>query len=396
MKLTDFALIFMGVTLPIIIIVYVNISFTIKAQEQEMYFQKIINIAVQDAANEMKEVENSDASIDYGYSGTEDKKVSVNSQVAVDAFLNSLYNNFGIDGNETAKHYLQLFIPAIAIIDYDGVQVSSIESYKETDISGVTKDVTKHALKPKSYYSYTYSIIRRGGVLEIVDGNNTSGGILLSTHTVDFSMDDYITHRGVDYTSGIKTLETKSFYIEDSKNNSDLYAGSSESFRETIVKKLLEQKQNTIVNTVIREMGYAINANNSYAKSAGIEYTFTFPAVSSEDLNNSVENIGMLAFVQGLSIGNRYLNTKAYGLSKLELATRFYLTVPNALNSKYNMNLYHKDINCPEYNAANKNNIAPRYLLTKQQASIAKVTFKDLAGTTYQTEGFYPCPICNP
>ena len=34
MKLTDFALIFIGVTLPIIIIVYVNVSFTIKAQEQ--------------------------------------------------------------------------------------------------------------------------------------------------------------------------------------------------------------------------------------------------------------------------------------------------------------------------------------------------------------------------
>jgi hypothetical protein len=393
----------MGVTLPIIIIVYVNISFTIKAQEQEMYFQKIINIAVQDAANEMKEVENSDASIDYGYSGAEDKKVSVNSQVAVDAFLNSLYNNFGINGNETAKHYLQLFVPAIAIIDYDGVQVSSIESYKEINISGVTTDVTKHALKPKSYYSYTYSIVRRGGVLEMVDGNNTGGATLLSTHTVDFSMDDYITHRGVDYSSGTKILETKSFYIEDAtlnymnvKNNADLYASAPESFSETVVKKLLEQKQNTIVNTVIREMGYAINANNSYAKSAGIQYTFTFPPVSSEDLNNSVENIGMLAFVQGLSIGNKYLNTKAYGLSKLELATRFYLTVPNALDSKYKMNLYHKDINCPEYNAANKNSIAPRYLLTKQQASIARVTFKDLAGVTHETAGFYPCPICNP
>ena len=99
MKLTDFALIFIGVTLPIIIIVYVNVSFTIKAEEQEIYYKKIINAALNDASDQMKEVENSDVEIDYGYSGTSNNKISVNSQVAVDTFLNSLYNNFGIKGN---------------------------------------------------------------------------------------------------------------------------------------------------------------------------------------------------------------------------------------------------------------------------------------------------------
>ena len=56
MKITDLALIFVGILLPMIIIVYVNVSFTIKAEEQEMYYNKIINAAVQDAANQMKEV----------------------------------------------------------------------------------------------------------------------------------------------------------------------------------------------------------------------------------------------------------------------------------------------------------------------------------------------------
>ena len=41
MKITDFALIFVGITLPIIITVYVNVSFTIKAEEQEMLDQWI-------------------------------------------------------------------------------------------------------------------------------------------------------------------------------------------------------------------------------------------------------------------------------------------------------------------------------------------------------------------
>src|SRR5574344_1279874 len=105
MKITDFALIFIGITLPIIIIVYVNVSFTIKAEEQEIYYKKIINAALNDASDKMKEVENSDVEIDYGYSGTSNNKISVNSQVAVDTFLNSLYNNFGIKGNESAESY---------------------------------------------------------------------------------------------------------------------------------------------------------------------------------------------------------------------------------------------------------------------------------------------------
>ena len=67
MKITDFALIFVGITLPIIITVYVNVSFTIKAEEQEMYYKKIINSALNDASDQMKEVENEDNKIDYGY-----------------------------------------------------------------------------------------------------------------------------------------------------------------------------------------------------------------------------------------------------------------------------------------------------------------------------------------
>lgn len=34
----------------------------------------------------MKEVENTDKEIDYGYSGTSDNKISVNAQVGVDTF----------------------------------------------------------------------------------------------------------------------------------------------------------------------------------------------------------------------------------------------------------------------------------------------------------------------
>lgn len=413
MKITDLALVFIGIILPIIIVVYINVSFTIKAQEQEMYYQNIIDIAAQDAANQMKEVENDDTNVDYGYSGLDNQKISVNAQIAVDTFLNNLYNNFNIKGNEAAQKYLQLFIPAIAIIDYDGVQISSVESSKDmTDpevqsgkINTYNSDwsVTKHVLKPKRYYTYTYSIIREGGATGIeykmVEGISSNPNAV-SYHEIEFTMDDYLTHRQY-VKNESKETDPESFYLTDEKYNDSLVSGiraseasNAASFKQEVIQKLSSKREDTIANTLIREMTYATNANNSYARSAGITYNFSFPTTTHEELYGTIKNVGFMAFVQGLSVGTKYLNTKAYGLNNLGLATRYYFTVPN-VDSKYKLNLYHKDTTCPEYVVSKVDDISPRYAITKQQAASMRVgcTINDVE-LTFQ--GFYPCPICSP
>lgn len=411
MKITDFALIFVGITLPIIITVYVNVSFTIKAEEQEMYYKKIINAALDDASNQMKEVENTDKEIDYGYSGTSDNKISVNAQVGVDTFLNSLYNNFGIKGNDTAENYLQYFIPAIAIIDYNGVQVSSIEQFTENG-----QNVIRHVLKPKKYYSYTYYLytdVNNASKLSYTDDYEVAKSNLHSTHVIEFTMDDYITHRGYVYknTGDIDEIGVSSFYISDSKNNSKLVTNSdsnaSLSQREKdvlpkIISNLQNKRKSVIINSIQDEMEYATNNNNSYASQAGIRYNFVFPTLEEGEMESQIQNVGIMALVQGISIGNRYLNVRAYSTSKLTEITRYYLSIPNTdgiYKTKYNLNLYHKDKNCPEYRAFASNkenvNITPSFLFTKQQAASVKAVLKK-DNTYIQLEGFYPCPVCNP
>lgn len=412
MKITDFALIFVGITLPIIITVYVNVSFTIKAEEQEMYYKKIINAALDDASNQMKEVENSDKEIDYGYSGTSDNKISVNAQVGVDTFLNSLYNNFGIKGNDTAENYLQYFIPAIAIIDYNGVQVSSIEEFTENG-----QNVIKHVLKPKKYYSYTYYLCATPGDVSKLtyteDYETAVKNGLHSTHIVEFTMDDYITHRGyINEKSGkVTEIPVSSFYISDSKNNSKLVANvdSNASLLQRekdvlpkIISNLQNKRKSVIINSIQDEMEYATNNNNSYASQAGIRYNFVFPTLEEGEMESQIQNVGIMALVQGISIGNRYLNVRAYSTSKLTEITRYYLSIPNTdgiYKTKYNLNLYHKDKNCPEYRAFASNkenvNITPSFLFTKQQAASVKAVLKK-DNTYIQLEGFYPCPVCNP
>ena len=104
MKITDLGLVFIGIILPFIITLFINVSFTIKAEEQELFYKKIIDAAISDATMQMKEVENDDTDIDYGYSDNSNRKISVNAQVGVDTFFDSMYNNFGIAGNESLEH----------------------------------------------------------------------------------------------------------------------------------------------------------------------------------------------------------------------------------------------------------------------------------------------------
>ena len=410
MKITDFALIFIGITLPIIIVVYVNVSFTIKAEEQEMYYNKLITSAIEDATAAMKEVENTDKTIDYGYSGEQDKKVSINPEIAKNTFFNSLYNNFGIKGNDAAEKYLQLFGPAMAIIDYNGVYISSIEEYNK---GGST--VIEHTVKPKKYYTYSYYIVKQKNDYSIVSVDDYKSGTIHSLHTIEFTMDDYVTHRGVVYNlsgSVEKELPVKSFYLADTStgtyvdnkgnmsdtNNADLFEGLSAEPENinAVVNHLKEVKDEVIIKTITDEVAYAVNQNNFYASQAGITYDFVFPTIEQEEMKSYINDVGIFAFMQGLSIGNKYLNSKAYSVSRLELTTKYYLTL--AKDPKSERNLYHATTNCQKYTDQIHTNIIPEYLTTKQQAaSVVGIHKKNSSNSdTEEVKGFYPCPVCNP
>ncbi len=394
MKITDFSLIFIAIIIPYMLVLYINITFTIKAEEQEMYYQNMIDAAVDDASYEMKQVESEDKQIDYGYSGTENKKINVNAKVGVDSFFNSMYTTLGIKGNKSAESYFNLFVPAVAVVEYDGVRVSQNETVNSTD--GGTQ--VQRVLRPKRYFSYTYTIARIGGEYVIADATQETN--VVSKHTIDFTMDERVTHRGYDYIYN-EEIPTETFYLTDAKNNDSLISGVADSqikdeLKSRLVSNLLDMRKTVIANVISSELSYSTNANNLYARQASISYTFTFPATTEDEMYNMVDGVGIIAFVQGISLGNRYLNTKALGVSTLDSATRYYFTAGNS-ESKIHTNLYHKDINCPEYRIgiSKVNNMSPRYVTSRQEAATS-VTTGTLDGVRQTFEGFYPCPICNP
>ena len=461
MKITDYALVFVGITLPFILIAYINIALTIRTFQQEMYYQKMIDAAVEDTMNQMKYVESSELTNDYGYSGEIDNKLSNNPQIAVDTFFNSMYGSLNILDDEASQSIIQVYVPVIAIMDYNGVYISSIEETEEGE---------KHVLKPKRYFAFEYAVDNRGDAYvaksdgwhllkydeEKKEFQISENGIqrrkseFYVFHNIEFTTDDRIYHTIYDNVNQT-SYGTLNYYITDntydpridknvlnmSKSSIDniyyapfetseispIYYGmvlKSDSNEVKDKKKALIKefasflqtyKKSIMTEIIVDELSYAANKNNEYARKKGISYNFSFSLDKNDTMYNDIENMGVLALVQGIKVGNRYLNYKAYNYSDLEVAHKYYLSTgekkndagstgsnvisedeANSLRFGAKLKLYHKTEDCIEYlsditfddrSDNNYKNVAPtqKYTYTKEAAA---------------SMGYYPCPICNP
>lgn len=406
MKLTDLSIIFVIILLPFIMIVYVNTSFVIKAEKEEMYYKKVIDSALRDATDQMKQIENSDITIDYGYSGIVDNKVSINAKVAVNTFYNSLFNTFNIQASEGARESFKKYIPVIAVFDYDGVYINSAEELANGEI--------QYILKPKQYYTYTYAI-KDNGILQnprysIVDGEELNTAMADSNIVqITFTMDDYIyvdiySNTGWVWNGSNDTLGKKystAFYLSDASLNGILVSGEvvtgitsdeRSELLETLIELLEEKRKQTIIDVTSASITEAVNRHNSLAEMLGMKYNFTFTIGEESDWYENIEGIGMLAVVQGISLGNRYLNYNGYSMSSLILSKKYYISKeiinhPIVDVEYLNTDMYHVSEKCPiykEYVFRNMNEyteLSPKFYYNKAEAG---------------ANGYEPCPVCKP
>lgn len=400
MKITDLALIFIAIMLPIIVVVYINVALVTKAEKEEMYYKNLMNAAIIDGVTAMKEIENEDTNIDYGYSGIVDKKVSINAETAINAFYKSLFNNFNISGNKYSEEKLKNYIPAIAVIDYNGIYIYSAEIINN-------KIVWK--MKPKKYFTTSYCIIKSGvdtykvKNLNAITGADTVVDGLI--YEITYSMDDYVvlnTFKNTATAAIPREIENNAFYLTDENNNEYLVqgvpalTGEEAEVKIEVIKYLKEFKNVVLSNIVSNEMTYAINAHNKVARTAGIKYNFHSPYAAEgtkNDVYDTINGIGMIAFIQGVSLGYRTLNYKAYSISELSISQQYYLSTkyidePIATPVTYHdKRLYHSSKECPVYK---------RYIMLhpnpEDRFGLEFVTRKEQAATL----GFYACPVCKP
>lgn len=274
MKITDLSIIFVCILFPIFMINGLHVEDQKEVQILEMNYTAALRTAVQDGGrvlsmNEQQELES-------GYISS--KLFRADKELALNIFLRTMYINMDIEDDPIAQSVLQWYIPAIVVMDYDGYYIYTMGEYKD----GAGTTIQKPMWTTKKPYSYS-------------DRNGNS---------IHFTLDQVV--EAFDSNSG-KWLQGRQ---EEIKNSTTIPLLQD--------NQLFEQVRRTaIVNTIQDDLSVYIQLHNDIATRNGISYLFTLPTISQEEWNNTVNDIGMMAFVQGIPVGDQFYNNYALGGGRL-------------------------------------------------------------------------------
>lgn len=171
-------------------------------------------------------------------------------------------------------------------------------------------------------------------------------------------------------------------FLDTAPGDIPLLQDYSRSGGDTPASEFHTLRRNVIISTIREVLQEEINSHTAYAAIMGSSYDFTLPEISNDDWTNSINDISVLSFIQGLPIGmNRYYNNYALGGSRIIEASYIYANTVNAPNEKY----YHREscvdvqayINDPIGNPTNMDNM----FVNKYDAA---------------AQGYYPCNKCKP
>ncbi|WP_227871849.1 hypothetical protein [Paenibacillus bovis] len=270
MKITSFAVVLVLILLFIFVRNHIDLEDNRTNLLLQTRYNRAIDTATQDAAQAL--ITNVSQPLESQYQSA--KNVRINKEQAADTFFQTMYMNFNVIHDPTGQYVLNSYIPALVVIGYDGYYMYQFEEYRNA--RGETE--FRHVWSPKKPYVYK-------------DQHN---------NTYSFTLDDYVT-------------------IQRSADEKWV-----KGFREEIANEagvpLLEDaaafdaaRRTTIVNAIQNDLERSINRYNVTSKRYGTSYTFTVPYISQEDWNNTINDAGVLAFVQGIPLGSQYYNNYALG-----------------------------------------------------------------------------------
>jgi hypothetical protein len=272
------------------------------AIETILRYDQGIHAAVQDAAyamqlNELQEFEAKYDSL---------QNFRANKEYAIDAFFKTLYQNFGIGNDPVAQGVLNHYIPVIAAVDYNGYWIYANETY----INSAGENENRHVWKLKKPYAYSDAA-----------GNSLS-----------FTLDDYVY---------AYDAQSKSWYEGHREDVNVVTAGRIPILSDPNVFE--QVRRSTIVQAIQSDLAYAINSHNEYVRRFGITYTFTLPTISQEEWNNTINDIGVMAFIQGLPVGQKEYNVYALGGGRLIKRPAIYGAIRDGVKIYYRSSCSYPD-----------------------------------------------------
>lgn len=270
MRITDFAVIFILLFFPFGVIYDLRIQDQREVQRLEMKYTSALHTAVQDAGAVLSQNERQEREAGYG----SDKFFRVDKEEALNTFLRTLFLNIGIEGDMVAQRALLDYIPAIVILDYDGYYTFSLETYRD--------EKGEAASAPQWSEKKPYAYVDSAG------------------NSVGFTLDQYV-------------------YAYDKRNHRWVEGFQKELQHQTVISLLnnpesFEQvRRSTIVHGVQKDLAYLINRHNQKAARNGVAYTFTLPLIPQEEWYNTVDDVGLMVFIQGIPVGDRFYNNYGFG-----------------------------------------------------------------------------------
>lgn len=255
MKITDFILIFIIITLPIFFIVEAKAENTKTFVEVNHHNDAAFTNATHDAINILRT--NVEPKLQSGYDSY--KVTPVNPQPAFDTFLQSLALNYAVE-NKISIDVLSRYVPVFSVVDYDGLLLNVYKPFK----NGENVNVVDRVWLPKIPFSYSDD-----------DGN-----------VINFTIDEEVEVFDIDlqeWFSGTRT-ELLSEVTIPLLNDAELFD---------------QTRRSTIVHTLQENLAYYINEHNVYTQQLDVTYKFYFPLIPQEDWYNTVDSISILTFFQG-------------------------------------------------------------------------------------------------
>lgn len=141
-------------------------------------------------------------------------------------------------------------------------------------------------------------------------------------------------------------------------------------------------RREVIIDLIVDTLNEKINNHNRYADIMGINYDFYLPDINDADWINSVDDISIMSFVQGIPTGHEtYYNSYALGASRIIRKDYIYGTTDN---------LYHKK-DCITLSGQID---SEGYPIDNSPSAFINNLF--LNNIDAATNGYYPCMKCKP
>jgi hypothetical protein len=254
MRLTSYAIVFIIVISPFLFISGQSSKAAIEDQKLRIYYDNVIDNAIQDAAFILSRHKHEDS--------------STARQMAADAFFDSVYYSFGSYIDPASKARVDACVPVLVFLEKEGFYLYALNPYK--NISGQSE--TRHTWFPIKHYI---------------------GGTLSGRFSVRYTLGDEI-------------------YVYD-RIDMVLLHGDHQDFKDKIAffndaQTYENLKIAAVKDSVQREIMRYMNEFNQWASGKSLYVSLKFPSIDDSSWKRALTDEGILVFAQGFPV----LSGKSY------------------------------------------------------------------------------------